>query len=83
MGVIGRALLVGGTWTYTLDQSAVQDLDAGDVAALTTTSLDALEPWVRSYLPGLTVAMVVPLAAGLLSAAYRRTGNGLNCGTST
>ncbi len=34
-------------------------------AALTTTAIDALEPWVRSYLPGLVLAVVVPLAVGL------------------
>jgi ATP-binding cassette subfamily C protein CydCD len=35
------------------------------VAALTTTATDALEPWVRTYLPTLMLAAVVPVAAGL------------------
>ena len=33
----GAFELTGGTWTYTLDQSAVQDLDAGDVVNDTIT----------------------------------------------
>ena len=33
----GSFELTGGTWTYTLDQSAVQDLDAGDVVNDTIT----------------------------------------------
>ncbi|MFT7560924.1 MAG: VCBS repeat-containing protein, partial [Flavobacteriales bacterium] len=34
---LGSFVLTGGTWVYTLDQSAVQDLDAGDVATDTIT----------------------------------------------
>ena len=33
----GSFVLTGGTWTYTLDQSAVQNLDAGDVVNDTIT----------------------------------------------
>ncbi len=33
----GSFVLTGGTWTYTLDQTAVQDLDAGDVVNDTIT----------------------------------------------
>ena len=33
----GSFELVGGTWTYTLDQSAVQNLDAGDIVNDTIT----------------------------------------------
>ncbi len=33
----GSFVLTGGTWTYTLDQSAVQDLDAGDMVTDTIT----------------------------------------------
>ena len=33
----GSFVLSSGTWTYTLDQSAVQDLDAGDVVSDTIT----------------------------------------------
>ena len=36
-GGYGAFELTGGTWTYTLDQSAVQDLDAGDTVTDTTT----------------------------------------------
>ena len=35
------------------------------VGTLTTSAVEAVEPWVRAYLPALTVAAVVPLAAGL------------------
>lgn len=35
------------------------------VTAITTTAVDALEPWVRAYLPGLVLAVVVPVSAGL------------------
>ena len=41
------------------------DLGPARVAALTTTAIDALEPWVRAYLPGLVLAVVVPVGAGL------------------
>ncbi len=41
------------------------ELGPADAAALTGSALDALEPYVRSYLPGLPVAVVVPIAAGL------------------
>ncbi|PCK02929.1 MAG: hypothetical protein COA42_21705, partial [Alteromonadaceae bacterium] len=39
---LGSFVLAGGTWTFTLDQSAVQDMDAGDVATdtITYTSTD-------------------------------------------
>lgn len=45
------------------DQRAA--LGPSRVGALTTTALDALEPWIRTYLPALMLAVVVPLAAGL------------------
>jgi ATP-binding cassette subfamily C protein CydCD len=44
------------------DQRA--NLGPAQVGSLTGTALDALDPWVRSYLPGLMLAVVVPLAAG-------------------
>ncbi len=34
------------------------------VTALATNATEALEPWVRAYLPALLLAVVVPLAAG-------------------
>lgn len=40
-------------------------LGPAQVASLTGTAIDALEPWVRSYLPQLLIAVVVPIAAGL------------------
>ena len=39
-------------------------LGPGRVAALSGPALDALDPWVRAYLPALVLAVVVPLAAG-------------------
>jgi ATP-binding cassette subfamily C protein CydCD len=42
-----------------------RDLGPARAAALSGPAVDALEPWVRSYLSGLVVAVVVPLAAGL------------------
>ncbi|MFN8018057.1 MAG: ABC transporter transmembrane domain-containing protein [Acidimicrobiales bacterium] len=41
------------------------ELGPARASALTTTASDALEPWIRSYLPGLSLAVAVPLAAGL------------------
>jgi ATP-binding cassette subfamily C protein CydCD len=54
-----------------LDHLAVVSPDHRDhlgparVGAVTTTAVDALEPWVRAYLPGLVLAVVVPVSAGL------------------
>lgn len=42
-----------------------RDLGPARAATLSGPAVDALEPWVRSYLSGLVVAVVVPLAAGL------------------
>lgn len=41
------------------------DLGPATASVLTTTSSDALEPWIRSYLPGLSLAVAVPLVSGL------------------
>ncbi|MCB0963555.1 MAG: hypothetical protein KDA98_09690, partial [Acidimicrobiales bacterium] len=41
------------------------ELAPAQVRALATSAPDALEPWIRAYLPGLTIAATVPLAAGL------------------
>lgn len=35
------------------------------ITSLATTGIDAIEPWIRSYLPAVCLAAVVPLAAGL------------------
>lgn len=48
-----------------LRPDARTDLGPARVSALTTTAVDALEPWVRAYLPGLVLAVMVPLAVGL------------------
>ena len=40
-------------------------LGPAKVAALSGPALDALDPWVRTYLPTLVLAVVVPLAAGI------------------
>lgn len=42
-----------------------RDLGPGRAAALTTTASDALEPWIRSYLPSLPLALILPVAAWL------------------
>ena len=36
-GTYGSLALVGGNWTYTLNQGSVQDLDAGDTVTDTIT----------------------------------------------
>ena len=41
------------------------ELGPARVAALTTTASDAIEPWIRSYVPGLPLAVALPIAAGL------------------
>ncbi|MEO8695377.1 MAG: thiol reductant ABC exporter subunit CydD [Acidimicrobiales bacterium] len=46
------------------DQNARTAAPPTRVLALTTTAVDSLEPWVRSYVPALCLAAVVPLAAG-------------------
>ncbi|WP_421121863.1 thiol reductant ABC exporter subunit CydD [Aquihabitans daechungensis] len=41
------------------------ELGPAQVGSLTGTAIDALDPWVRSYLPGFALAVVVPVAAGV------------------
>ena len=53
-GTYGSLELVGGTWTYTLDQSSVQDLDAGDVVndVMTLTASDGTEQAITITVTG-------------------------------
>ena len=54
----GSFVLTSGTWTYTLDQSAVQDLDAGDVVVdtitYTATDVDVATMVLEGAVIGLT-----------------------------
>ena len=49
-----------------LRSDARRSAGPGRVAALLTTGLDALEPWVRAYVPSLMAAAVVPPLAGFV-----------------
>ena len=57
----GSFELVAGVWTYTLDQSAVQDLDAGDVvnATITFTASDGSTQQVTVNITGTDDASVI------------------------
>ena len=57
----GAFELTGGTWTYTLDQSAVQDLDAGDVVndTITFTATDGSTQVVTVAITGTDDASVI------------------------
>lgn len=48
-----------------VDPTRLPELGPARVSALVTSGMDALEPWIRSYLPALATAAVVPLATGL------------------
>ena len=56
-GVYGSLALVAGAWTYTLDQSAVQDLDAGDVVTdvITLTATDGTTQAITITITGSNV----------------------------
>ena len=60
-GSFGSLVLVGGAWTYALDQSAVQDLDAGDVVndTLTLTASDGTTQNITIAITGTDDAPVV------------------------
>jgi ATP-binding cassette, subfamily C, bacterial CydCD len=47
-----------------LDEAGSAAAPPSRTVALVTSGVDALEPWVRSYLPALCLAVVLPLAAG-------------------
>ena len=57
----GNFVLVGGVWTYTLDQSAVQDLDAGDIVndTVTFTASDGSTQQVTVTITGTDDASVI------------------------
>ena len=57
----GSFALVSGTWTYTLDQSAVQDLDAGDVVndTVTFTATDGSTQVITVAITGTDDASVI------------------------
>ena len=46
-----------------LDEAGRAATSPAQVSALVTSGVDALEPWVRTYLPALCVAAVVPVVA--------------------
>lgn len=48
-----------------VDPASVPEMGPARVSALVTSGMDALEPWIRGYLPALATAAVVPLATGL------------------
>ena len=57
----GTFALVSGTWTYTLDQSAVQDLDAGDSVTdtITYTASDSSSQQITVTITGTDDASVI------------------------
>ncbi|MFK8081494.1 MAG: VCBS domain-containing protein, partial [Granulosicoccus sp.] len=57
----GSFVLTSGTWTYTLDQSAVQDLDAGDTVTdtITYTASDGTTQQITITITGTDDAAVV------------------------
>jgi ATP-binding cassette subfamily C protein CydCD len=48
-----------------VEPALLPELGPARVSALVTSGMDALEPWIRGYLPALVTAAVVPLATGL------------------
>ncbi len=60
-GTYGSLSLVAGTWTYTLDQSAVQSLDAGDIVTdiITVTATDGTEQDITIEITGTDDSAVV------------------------
>ena len=59
--VYGSFVLTGGTWTYTLDQTAVQNLDAGDVVndTITYTATDGSTQQIMVTITGTDDASVI------------------------
>ena len=57
----GSFTLTSGTWTYTLDQSAVQDLDAGDVVndTITYTATDGSTQQITVTITGTDDSSVI------------------------
>ena len=67
-GTYGSLALVGGNWTYTLDQSAVQDLDAGDVVTDTIT-LTASDSTTQDIVITITGTDDAPVVTGEFAGA--------------
>ncbi|MBU0676209.1 MAG: VCBS domain-containing protein, partial [Proteobacteria bacterium] len=64
----GSFVLSGGNWTYTLDQSAVQDLDAGDTVTDTIT-YTATDGTVQAITITITGTNDTPVVAGTFTGA--------------
>jgi len=47
-----------------LDERGAATVTPARATTLVTDGVDALDPWIRSYIPSLCLAMVLPLAAG-------------------
>ncbi len=47
-----------------LDERGAADATPARVTTLVTDGVDALDPWIREYVPALCIAAVLPLAAG-------------------
>ena len=67
-GSFGSLVLVGGAWTYTLDQSTVQDLDAGDVVTDTVT-LTATDGTTQNITITITGTDDAPVVTGVFTGA--------------
>ena len=67
-GSFGSLVLVGGAWTYTLDQSTVQDLDAGDVVTDTVT-LTATDGTTQNITITITGTDDTPVVTGVFTGA--------------
>ena len=76
----GSFVLTGGTWTYTLDQSAVQNLDAGDTVfdTITYTASDGESQQITVTITGTDDTSVITGAR--TSVVY---GNRVDDGTGT
>ena len=68
VGTYGSLALVGGNWTYTLDQSAGQDLDAGDVVTDTIT-LTASDSTTQDIVITITGTDDAPVVTGTFTGA--------------
>ncbi len=80
----GSFALASGTWTYTLDQSAVQDLDAGDTVtdSITYTATDDTQQTITVTITGANDAPVLDASATpTLTAIAEDIADGDNTGT--
>ncbi|MFV0315829.1 MAG: thiol reductant ABC exporter subunit CydD [Microthrixaceae bacterium] len=51
--------------TLALDEAGTAAATPARVTTLVTDGVDALDPWIRQYLPAVCLAIILPLAAGL------------------